>query len=164
MSYTLQQLQILLRQAGWPDVTINTVDGPAPLIPLMASFALAESSGNPGAHNPAGEDSWGLLQINRKAHPQYSVAQLTDPLTNLQLALEIYNREGTRAWGVGPDWDGSYLSRGRYNDSLAIYQQGTQTQDGNTSAPTTPSTGTNGLALVIAAVLGYIVAREFGLV
>src|SRR5882672_5591374 len=126
MALSLSQLQDLLRQAGWPDIVISTRDGPAPLIPLFASFAIAESGGVANNHNPRGEDSWGLLQINRgpHGHPEYSVAQLIDPLTNLQIAYRIYLDEGTYAWGVGPDHDGSYLDRGRYNESLAIYNGG----------------------------------------
>lgn len=175
MLYTLAQLQDLLRQAGWPDVTIDTVDGPAPLIPLFASFGLAESTGNPSAHNPTNEDSWGLWQINRRAHPQYSVAELMDPLTNAQVALQVYNDQGTRAWGVGPDWDGSYLSRGRYNESLALYQQGQQsvgssnvwqpqTNSPTTPLPTTPTSMATWIGIAIAAVFGYAVAREVGLI
>lgn len=173
MPYTLAQLQDLLRLAGWPDVTIDTADGPAPLIPLFASFALAESSGDPSAHNPTGEDSYGLWQINRNAHPQYSVAQLTNPLTNAQLALQVYNSEGTRAWGVGPDWDGSYLSRGRYNDSLALYQQQNPQSAANITSgvwapmPTTPQapgTSTTLIVIAIAAVFGFVVARDAGII
>jgi hypothetical protein len=35
----------------------------------MTAIALAESGGNSRAHNPVGEDSRGLWQINARAHP-----------------------------------------------------------------------------------------------
>jgi soluble lytic murein transglycosylase-like protein len=118
----LSQLQSLLVQAGWPNVTVSSRSGQVPLIPLMASIALAESSGDPNAHNSSGEDSVGLLQINRRAHPGYSVAQLKDPLTNAQVALQIFQHEGLNAWGAYTD--GGYRSRGQFNQSLALYGGG----------------------------------------
>jgi len=115
----LAQLQGLLLQGGWPNVTVSSRSGQVPLIALMASIALAESSGNPYAHNPRGEDSVGLLQINRNAHPGYTVAQLQDPLFNVQVALQIYQIEGLRAWGAYTD--GRYLGDGQFSQSLALY-------------------------------------------
>jgi hypothetical protein len=183
--FDLAQLQALLRQAGWPDIVINTMDGPAPLIPMMASIAQAESSGWSNAHNPSGEDSWGLLQVNRRAWPQYSAAQLQDPLTNLQIALQIYNIQGLRAWGPSPDspsraTDSSYLTRGEYNRSLSIYYAGNSaaidtssasTDDGTsfetifdfTDPPTPIDSGIGVLPIVIAVVASYFVARELGI-
>jgi cell wall-associated NlpC family hydrolase len=55
----------------------------------MKAIALTESSGNTEAHASSGEDSWGLFQINREAHPQYSASQLTDPVTNAKAAFEV---------------------------------------------------------------------------
>jgi hypothetical protein len=115
----LSQLQNLLVQAGWPDVAVNSRSGQVPLIALMASIAMAESSGNPAAHNTSGEDSVGLFQINRRAHAGYSVAQLQDPALNAQVALQIFQREGLNAWGAYTD--GSYRGRGAFNQSLSLY-------------------------------------------
>jgi cell wall-associated NlpC family hydrolase len=55
----------------------------------MTAIALAESGGNPNAHNPVGEDSIGLWQVNRQAHPQFAGADGTDPLTNARMAYEV---------------------------------------------------------------------------
>jgi cell wall-associated NlpC family hydrolase len=56
----------------------------------MTAVALAESSGNPQAQAIASnEQSHGLWQINRLAHSQYSIQQLSDPLTNARAAFEI---------------------------------------------------------------------------
>ena len=93
------QLQQILRQAGWPESLIVT----------MAAIGLAESSGNPTAHNPVPpDDSYGLWQINMigslgpKRRAQYGLssnADLYDPLTNARIALDIYRQQGLRAWG-----------------------------------------------------------------
>jgi soluble lytic murein transglycosylase-like protein len=57
---------------------------------LAAAVAMAESGGNP---NAVGDlylgGSYGLWQINSKAHPQYSVAMLFDPAYNARAAFEI---------------------------------------------------------------------------
>jgi cell wall-associated NlpC family hydrolase len=55
----------------------------------MTAIALAESGGNPEAHNPVGEDSVGLWQVNLQAHPQYAGLDVTDPLTNARMAYEV---------------------------------------------------------------------------
>lgn len=54
--------------------------------------AWHESKLRPGAHNPRGEDSRGLFQINVRAHPQWQSLNLYDPRKNtagiLLLALK----------------------------------------------------------------------------
>jgi cell wall-associated NlpC family hydrolase len=55
----------------------------------MTAVALAESGGNAGAHNPHGENSQGLWQINAAAHPNYANQNLYDPLTNARAAFEV---------------------------------------------------------------------------
>jgi hypothetical protein len=66
------------------------------------AIALAESGGNTGAHNPSGEDSWGLWQINVdpavRGNPW---GDLTDPVNNARAAYEV-SRGGTdmRPWTV----------------------------------------------------------------
>lgn len=55
----------------------------------MTAIALAESGGNPNALNPVGENSIGLWQVNREAHPKFLNADGTDPLTNAQMAYEV---------------------------------------------------------------------------
>jgi len=126
---TLAQLQDLLRQAGWPDTVVNSSSGQVPLIPLMASIGMAESGGNTQARNTSGEDSVGIWQINRRAHPEYTVEQLQDPLLNATVALRIYNVETLRAWGAYTD--GSYRTprRGDFEQSLALYNSHSYSSD-----------------------------------
>lgn len=97
------ELQSVLRAAGWPEGKIV----------LVAAIGMAESSGNPRAVNPRGEHSVGLWQINMRAHgTRYGTeSQLYDPLTNARAALDIYRRQGLRAWGAYTD--------GRYREHMA---------------------------------------------
>lgn len=50
------------------------------------------------AHNGNGEDSWGPLQVNRVAWPQFSVEFLTTYDGNIQAAEQIYALQGWGAW------------------------------------------------------------------
>lgn len=66
---------------------------------IATAVALAESGGNPAAHNPVPpDDSWGLWQINMigKMGPERlrqfglsSKSQLADPVVNARAAYEI---------------------------------------------------------------------------
>ena len=51
---------------------------------------LMESGGNPKSHNPKGEDSRGVFQINLYAHPQWSNLNLYDPEINARIAAENF--------------------------------------------------------------------------
>lgn len=63
------------------------------------ALAFLESDYRENAHNPSSlEDSWGALQVNRKAWPSYSVAVLSTYLGNLRAAHSIYKIQGWRAW------------------------------------------------------------------
>jgi len=71
------------------------------------AIAQAESDFNTQAHNPGNaaigdvEDSWGLWQINRLAHPQVSVAQACDPTYAAQYSYQLYKAAGGfRDWGT----------------------------------------------------------------
>jgi cell wall-associated NlpC family hydrolase len=55
----------------------------------MTAVALAESSGMSDAHNPHGEDSRGLWQINVKAHRDLGRRNLYDPLENAKAAYQV---------------------------------------------------------------------------
>jgi Lysozyme like domain len=81
-TYNLQQLEALWIQAG----------GSIAQAPLMASIAMAESAGNPNAHNASG--ATGLWQIlgNPFAGNAY------DPLTNARMAVAKYKSQGLGAW------------------------------------------------------------------
>jgi hypothetical protein len=86
-SLTQDQIRQLAQQAGFQGSDISTA----------AAIAEAESSGNPSAVGdlnltPGG--SVGLWQINLQAHPQYTAAQLMDPLANAQAAYAIYKAAG----------------------------------------------------------------------
>lgn len=90
------------RQAGFPDDTLVT----------MTAGALAESGGNPFAHNnnPAtGDNSKGLLQVNmrgalgpdrRKRFGLASDDELFNPATNMRVAKGIFDSQGLGAWGA----------------------------------------------------------------
>lgn len=85
---------------------------------LAAAIAMAESGGWTAIRGDNG-DSIGLWQINLPAHPQYSAADLENPLTNARAALAISGggRDFSRGWyttwttgtyrrwyGGGPQW------------------------------------------------------------
>jgi hypothetical protein len=99
-NYSLAQLQSLSRQAGWPES----------LIAKAAAIWMYESAGNPRAHNPRGENSWGLAQINLPYHPTMSVAKATEPITALRYAYKLYKAR--------PDWGDWYNSNKAYNNNL----------------------------------------------
>jgi hypothetical protein len=91
MRYTYEQIKEILRRAGWPEE----------LVPFFAAVALQESSGNPRAAKvDAIEESYGLFQINVRAHPQYRgrFSLLFDPVQNARIALQIYRQQGFSAW------------------------------------------------------------------
>jgi hypothetical protein len=64
----------------------------------MAALAMVESSGNPGAHNPHGEDSYGLTQINARAHGPVAREALNNPQRAFELAKMVYDEQGWGAW------------------------------------------------------------------
>ena len=77
----------------------------------MTAVALAESGGNPGAHNPNGENSQGLWQINVAAHTDLDGTNLYDPLTNAQAAFRV-SEEGQdmSPWTTTHGSDARYLN------------------------------------------------------
>jgi cell wall-associated NlpC family hydrolase len=78
--YSAEQIYGFARRAGFsPDESAT-----------MTAVALAESGGNSKAHNPHGEDSRGLWQINGRAHPAFLTKyNLYDPVDNAKAAFEI---------------------------------------------------------------------------
>lgn len=117
---TIGDLQQYLRAAGWPENLIVT----------MAAIGMAESKGNPRAHNPVPpDDSYGLWQINMlgrlgpERRARFGIASndaLYDPLVNAKAAFSIYRQQGLRAW--------STYTNGAYQrfipQSQAAYQPG----------------------------------------
>jgi hypothetical protein len=63
-------------------------------------ICYCESGFNTNAHNTAGEDSRGLMQINVDAHPEYANLNLFDPQINANCAYEIFVQSGKnfKAW------------------------------------------------------------------
>ncbi|MET0425452.1 MAG: transglycosylase SLT domain-containing protein [Actinoplanes sp.] len=81
--YSAEQIYGFARRAGFsPDESAT-----------MTAIALAESGGNSKAHNPRGEDSRGLWQINGRAHPTFLTKyNLYDPVDNAKAAFEISHK------------------------------------------------------------------------
>jgi hypothetical protein len=75
---------------------------PAEAVENALKIMALESRGIPTAHNPGTnetpEDSWGLFQINARAHPQWAGLNLTDPETNIRLAAELFTAAGYNPW------------------------------------------------------------------
>ena len=137
--------------------------------PVMAAIALAESGGCPYAkagpvddrpqkictyRYTTGEDSYGLWQINRDAHPQFSRGQLYDPLGNARAAVAVL--------GSGPPTPWSTYTNGAYQQYL---------QGGGSSGPVRPGGGTDtgggssspvGVFSTITGGAGDIFGRVFG--
>jgi hypothetical protein len=79
---------------------------------IMAAIAMAESSGNSGAHNNnrnTGDDSYGLWQINMidrlgpERRAQFGIRdnnQLKDPRINAKAAKAVFDSQGFNAWSV----------------------------------------------------------------
>lgn len=82
------------------------------LVPTMTAIALAESSGNPTAHNPnarTGDNSYGLFQVNMigglgpERRRQFGLSaneELFDPVVNATAAKRILDSQGLNAWSV----------------------------------------------------------------
>jgi hypothetical protein len=78
--YSAEQIYGFARRAGFsPDESAT-----------MTAIALAESGGNSRSHNPHGEDSRGLWQINALAHQDLAAKyDLYDPLQNAKAAYAV---------------------------------------------------------------------------
>jgi hypothetical protein len=78
--FSAEQIYSFARQAGFsPDEAAT-----------MTAIALAESGGRSDAHNPVGEDSRGLWQINARAHPKLAQdLNLFDPAQNAKAAFAV---------------------------------------------------------------------------
>jgi cell wall-associated NlpC family hydrolase len=89
---TPDQIYAVCVQAGFtPDQAVT-----------WTAIALAESGGDTTAHNPHGEDSWGLFQVNVDPHVRANHwGNLSDPLVNARAAYEISsNGTNMRPWTV----------------------------------------------------------------
>src|SRR5829696_9416063 len=97
--YAAREIYRFARLAGFtPDQAVT-----------MTAIALAESAGESGAHNPHGEDSRGLWQINVAAHHDLARADLYDPLENAKAAFRV-SHEGA---DISP-WTTTHGSNAKY--------------------------------------------------
>ncbi len=97
-SLSKSEIAALAKQAGFSGENVN----------IAAAVALAESGGNPRAHNAVPpDDSYGLWQINmlgslgpdrRKRYNLSSNEALYDPATNARVAYGIFQGSGWKAW------------------------------------------------------------------
>jgi hypothetical protein len=77
--YTAEQIYAFAREAGFSPDRAAT----------MTAIAMAESGGNSTAHNPYGENSKGLWQVNAAVHPQFAGMDLYDPVQNAKAAFAV---------------------------------------------------------------------------
>jgi hypothetical protein len=91
MALSARQIATFAAAAGFRGADLQT----------SVAVALAESGGNPAAHNLSSrEDSRGLWQINVRAHPEFASSNLYDPATNARAARAVLAKQGWRAWSV----------------------------------------------------------------
>lgn len=81
-AFSYKQLEQLWTSAG----------GPARVAPVMAAIGMAESAGNPKAHNASGAS--GLWQILGNPFP----GNPFDPSTNARMAVAKWRSQGLKAW------------------------------------------------------------------
>lgn len=118
--------------------------------PTIAAIAMAESGGNPNARGAAGE--YGITQIlpgSTGAHVQAAEAY-GNPLRAMQLAHEIFQSEGWRAWSV-------YKS-GAYQSYMGAAAQAAPAA----AALVTPAAGTYAAALGDSIAVGLAAAGAGG--
>ena len=81
--------------------------------PVISAIAMAESGGNPNAHNPRDpDDSYGLMQVNMIDKKGYMLGaerrrkygiqneDLKNPVINMKVAKDIWDTQGPHAWSV----------------------------------------------------------------
>jgi cell wall-associated NlpC family hydrolase len=127
--YSAEQIYGFARRAGFtPDEAAT-----------MTAISLAESGGNSKAHNPHGEDSRGLWQINGKAHPAFLTKyNLYDPQDNAKAAYEIsHHGEDVSPWTTTHGGLGSRYVRYKEDAQAAAVAYG----DGNGRGMWTGTTG-----------------------
>jgi hypothetical protein len=82
---------------------------PASAAVTAVAIAKRESGYNTQAHNPVPpDDSYGLWQINRLAHPQYTPAELKTAAGNAR-AMYAISSGGTN-WRPWTTWTGSHVT------------------------------------------------------
>lgn len=133
-------------QAAFGDLGPEAVDN-------MLAVMEKESGGNTQARkNDEVEDSQGILQINRRAHPDLAAKyDLTDPVQNARAAREIYDTQGYGAWfnaskqlGLDQGKNARPTGAGRADYAYGADEAREPTQA--TSMPSRPNPGQNGAA------------------
>ncbi|NDC56704.1 MAG: hypothetical protein EBZ69_07860 [Alphaproteobacteria bacterium] len=97
-SHRCDQYRSVALQAGWSDADW----------PRLSQIMWRESRCQPWVHNRRGrDDSYGLMQLNMRAHSRWvrplvagDFTQLFDPLTNLTVARHLFERADD-AYGCG---------------------------------------------------------------
>ncbi|HET9519055.1 MAG TPA: transglycosylase SLT domain-containing protein [Actinoplanes sp.] len=117
--FSAEQIYGFARRAGFsPDEAAT-----------MTAISLAESGGNSRAHNPHGEDSRGLWQINARAHPGLAAKyDLYDPLQNAKAAYAVSHQgSDISPWTVTHGGNGARYLRYREDaqNAAVAYGDGT---------------------------------------
>jgi hypothetical protein len=107
---------------------------------IMAAIAMAESGGNPGAHNPVPPDnSYGLWQINmlgamgparRREFGITSNEALYNPAINARAAAKILKSQGLAAWSTYTNGAyKKYLGKGGKGSTVTQADWGLELED-----------------------------------
>jgi len=118
------------------------------LWPIIDGIITRESGWSPTAHNTQGEDSVGLFQMNRAGGlgSGYTVAQLLDPNTNAEAALNVIAQRaqaGESTASIFRDWTTAPAAIVGVGNMGTPYQGPSADVIAATGAPpTTPTTGT----------------------
>lgn len=65
---------------------------------IVSKVIQCESEFNPNAHNPNGEDSWGLVQINLDSHPEITKEQALDTNFSINYLVENISNGRGKMW------------------------------------------------------------------
>jgi hypothetical protein len=117
------------------------VGGAAGVAHLMGAIGMAESGGDPRAHNPSGASGlWQILGLPFPGNPFI-------PATNARMALSKYRSQGLGAWSAYTN--GSYR---QFFDRGGLLMPGMTLAVNNTGAPehVVPNSGQGSMAEVVA--------------
>lgn len=65
---------------------------------IISKVIQCESKFNPNAHNPNGENSWGLVQINLNSHPEITQEQALDTNFSINYLVNNISLGNGRMW------------------------------------------------------------------
>lgn len=144
--------------------TANGISPTSPEAITMGAVAMAESSGNPNAHNPSGASGlWQIMPSHTRDSGWNLGSNFYDPATNARMAYFVLHRQGYKAWTT-------YTS-GAYKNYLGgSVPSGTSAENVGIPLPGWPSDGIGGsisgaagdaIASALKAVLGPLVDVNF---